>query len=101
VDFLIDSFYSTQWNENGAVRAQHWIDQLMTTMQPYFNREVYQNYPWRGLPDFPTAYWGGAYPRLRKVKLAAVKDSFFHFEQGITPASDVGVDPMLIEPDPS
>jgi hypothetical protein len=103
MDFFIDSFYSTEWTGNGAHRAQRWIDDVMTTMQPYFNGEVYQNYPWRGLADFEKAYWGTGYPRLQKVKLAADKDGFFHFEQGITPATPGSGDEgqIVIEADPS
>ena len=90
MDFFIDSFFSDGWEANGADAAQAWIDGYMDTMQPYFNGQVYQNYPWRGLVDYEKAYWGDAVGKLRDVKLAADPDDFFHFEQSIPPATGRG-----------
>lgn len=87
MDFFIDSFFSPQWNDNGADAAQRWIGGYMETMAPFFNGEVYQNYPWRGLADYETAYWGKAVDKLRQVKRAVDPDDFFHFEQSIPPAT--------------
>ena len=87
MDFFIDSFFSPEWDDNGADAAQAWIDGYMKAMQPFFNGHVYQNYPWRGLPDFEDAYWADAVGKLRDVKLAVDPDDFFHFEQSIPPAS--------------
>ncbi len=87
MDFFIDSFFSPQWKDNGADAAKRWIDGYMEVMQPFFNGHVYQNYPWRGLPDYETAYWGDAVGRLRAVKRAMDPDDFFHFEQSIPPAT--------------
>ncbi|MFN2419336.1 MAG: FAD-binding oxidoreductase, partial [Candidatus Limnocylindria bacterium] len=87
MDFFIDSFFSPEWDDNGADAAQAWIDGYMDAMQPFFNGHVYQNYPWRGLPNFADAYWGDALGKLQDVKLAADPDDFFRFEQSIPPAS--------------
>lgn len=88
MDFFIDSFYAEQWDQNGAHAAQRWIDGFMAAMAPYFNGHVYQNYPWRGLPDYERAYWGDAIGKLRKIKAAVDPDDLFHFEQSIPPATD-------------
>ena len=87
MDFFIDSFFSPEWGDNGADAAQAWIAGYMEAMQPFFNGRVYQNYPWRGLPNYEDAYWGDAVGKLRDVKLAVDPDDFFHFEQSIPPAS--------------
>jgi FAD/FMN-containing dehydrogenase len=59
----------------------------MAALGPYLNGGVYQNYPWRGLADFETAFWRDdkTIARLRKVKAAVDPNEFFRFEQGITP----------------
>jgi FAD/FMN-containing dehydrogenase len=99
MDFFVDSFFSETWDANGRDSAQRWVDGFLAAMAPYLNGEVYQNYPWRGLADYPAAYWGAAtYDQLRKVKAAVDPGSFFHFEQGIVPAED-GPGGIAIEPD--
>ena len=90
MDFFIDSFFSPEWDDNGADAAQGWIDGFMEVMQPFFTGRVYQNYPWRGLPNYEDAYWGAAVGKLRDVKRAVDTDDFFHFEQSIPPASGRG-----------
>jgi hypothetical protein len=90
MDFFIDSFFSPDWDDNGGDVAQAWIDGYMDAMGPYFTGRVYQNYPWRGLPDYEGAYWGNAIGKLRDVKVATDPDDFFHFEQSIPPATNRG-----------
>jgi FAD/FMN-containing dehydrogenase len=96
MDFFIDSFYAEQWDHNGADSAQRWIDGFMGTMAPHFNGHVYQNYPWRSLPDYEWAFWGDSVDELRKVKAAVDPGDLFHFEQSIPPATD-GPGDIVIE----
>lgn len=90
MDFFVDSFFSPQWDDNGADAAQAWIDGFMAAMQPFLTGRVYQNYPWRGLPNYADAYWGDGAAKLGEVKRSVDPDDFFHFEQSIPPATGKG-----------
>ena len=87
MNVFVDSFYSEAWDANGANAAQRWLDTMMGALADFTNGEVYQNYPWRTLPDWQDAYWPGVYPRLQAAKAAYDPTCFFRFEQGITPAN--------------
>ena len=88
-DFFVDSFFDPQGTVTSQQEALKWLNGFMTLMQPYFNGEVYQNYPVRDLPNFREAYWGSGstFDKLLKVKKAYDPTNFFHFEQSISPAS--------------
>jgi FAD/FMN-containing dehydrogenase len=94
MDFFVDVFWL---KDTDKARELAWLDGFMTLMKPHFNGHVYQNYPHRGLEDFPRAYWGDAYGRLMQVKAKYDADNFFHFEQSIPVPPDPGVpiDPIV------
>lgn len=85
-DLVVDVFW-----RNPAERAQMeaWLDGFMVLVKPFLNGHVYQNYPDGSLQNFADAYWGPAYPRLRKVKAQYDPTNFFHFKQSIAlPVTD-------------
>ncbi len=104
MDFFVDVFWDI--TTGGEIQAKQWLDGYMTLMQPYFNGESYQNYPRRGLPNYPQQYWGNFYPTLQQVKKKYDPNNIFNFEQSIqlpnlgVPFQPVGTaaDPFLNQP---
>ena len=64
---------------------QRWTDDLMTSLAPHLSGEVYQNYADEQLDDWPAAYYGANYPRLRQVKQRYDPTDFFRHPQSIRP----------------
>jgi len=79
-DLVVDVFW-----RNPAERTQMeaWLAGFMKLVKPFLNGHVYQNYPDGSLANFAEAYWGPAYPHLRKVKAQYDPTNFFHFAQSI------------------
>lgn len=93
MDFAVDSFFA---GESEAPAAAAWLREFAGLLRaepaPVGNGHVYQNYPEAGLADYPTAYFGAAYHRLREVKTRYdppdpphYPRGFFHFPQSIEP----------------
>ncbi|MFZ2648858.1 MAG: FAD-binding protein, partial [Burkholderiaceae bacterium] len=82
MDFFVDTFWV---DDADRPRAVQWLDGFMQLMAPYFNGEVYQNYPRRNTPNFRQAYWGGAFPALLACKLRYNDTALFDYEQSISP----------------
>lgn len=93
MDFFVDTFWV---DEADQPRAVAWLDQFMQLMAPYFNGEVYQNYPRRNTPGYRRAYWGAAFELLLAYKLRYNATGLLDFEQSISaPAGtpDAGAPP--------
>ena len=86
-DVFVDSFFDKKGTPTSPQQAQDFMDGMMALLQPLMNGQVYQNYPYRGLVDFPQAYWMDAYPGLQSVKTSYDPTNFFRFEQSIVPLS--------------
>jgi FAD/FMN-containing dehydrogenase len=84
-DFFIDSFWDPTWPDCDEETALTWLAGFFGVVEPFLNGEMYQNYPVRDLPDFREQYWGDAFEELLRIKRHYDPDSFFRFEQAITP----------------
>ncbi len=62
-----------------------WIDGLFSVISRYSNFESYQNFIDPSLANWPAAYYGENYSRLRRVKRHYDPDNFFRFAQSIRP----------------
>jgi len=72
------------WQEEKDTAANlAWADDLAGALRPHLTGEVYQNYADSDLADWPAAYYGANYPRLRQVKLRYDPEDFFHHGQSI------------------
>ena len=83
MDFFVDSFWVDDADKASAVA---WLDGFMQLMAPYFNGEVYQNYPRRNTPGYRQAYWGDAFAALLACKLRYNRSTLLDFEQSISAA---------------
>jgi FAD binding domain/Berberine and berberine like len=89
MDFFVDSFFFESGQPTSRGQAQQWLQGYMNLMQGNFNGRMYQNYPIRNFPGFPTAYWDqSTFNQLRTVKTKYDRDNFFRFEQSIPPYTD-------------
>jgi FAD/FMN-containing dehydrogenase len=79
--FLVEHVLITDEREPAAGRD--WIRDSWATVHPWATGGVYPNFPDPGLADWPHAYHGGNYERLRRVKRAYDPDNVFRFEQSI------------------
>ena len=72
------------WQEDADTAANlAWADDLADALRPHLTGEVYQNYAYSDLTDWPSAYYGANYPRLQQVKQRYDPDGFFHHPQSI------------------
>ena len=77
-----------QWVRDDETEANlRWTDEFVAALEPYLSGEVYQNYADEELDDWPAAYYGANYPRLRQVKQRYDPTDFFHHRQSIRPVS--------------
>jgi FAD/FMN-containing dehydrogenase len=60
-----------------------WADGYADAVREHLNGEVYQNYAQADLHDWPGAYYGANYQRLREVKQRYDPDDVFHHPQSI------------------
>jgi FAD/FMN-containing dehydrogenase len=81
MDFFVDVFWDV--NGGGEAAAKQWLNGFMQVMQPFFDGEIYQNYPRGTITDYQEAYWAAAYPTLVKVKQKYDPNNFFNFPQSI------------------
>lgn len=79
-DIFFDVFWLTDAEE--AVMDAY-LEQWKATIAPFWNGQVYQNYPEQVDPDFADHYWGAALPGLVKVKQKYDPGNLFHFAQSI------------------
>lgn len=83
---LIAQEYLTTWEE--PEEEQHnirWIEQVRHTLSPYTAGD-YVNFPDRYIKDWPTAYYGRNFRRLRAVKTKYDPRNVFQFPQSIPPS---------------
>ena len=72
------------WQDDADTAANvAWADDLSDALRPHLTGAVYQNYAGGDLPDWPDAFYGANYPRLRQVKRRYDPDDFFHHPQSI------------------
>ncbi len=66
---------------------QGWFSDTLRFITPFCQPSAFQNWPYRGLPDALTQYYGSNLPRLTQVKKAYDPNNLFHYEQSIPVAS--------------
>ena len=66
--------------------ATQWLRQTYAMVRPLIGRGAYANYADADLSDWPSAYYGANYARLRAVKRTYDPDRLFDFPQAIVPA---------------
>jgi FAD/FMN-containing dehydrogenase len=67
--------------ERGA--ARDWLARSWALVHPWGSGGVYPNFPDPDLQDWPHAYHGTNYDRLRRVKATYDPDGFFRFHQSL------------------
>jgi Berberine and berberine like len=80
--FYISAIALWERDEEAEVNVT-WVDELKEDLQPYLTGEVYQIYSDEDLTDWPGAYYGANYPRLRHVKRRYDPTDFFRHGQSI------------------
>jgi len=60
-----------------------WLDNFYAAMHSYLSGGAYQNFPDRGLADWPRAYYGANLERLMQAKQTWDPDNLFRFAQSI------------------
>jgi FAD binding domain/Berberine and berberine like len=63
-------------------------------IKPFWNRGVYQNFPYAEVPDFRINYWGKAFPALFGVKRKYDPSGAFAFPQAIDAVSTIPGNPV-------
>lgn len=84
-DALIAQEYNTSWeNPNEEESNIKWVENLRRALSPYTAGD-YVNFPDLLIPDWPTAYYGRNFRRLREVKTKYDPLNVFQFPQSIPP----------------
>ena len=80
--------WDTPWKDSGGEKdAITWVERFRVAMRPYVEGS-YVNVPDRSINDWPSAYYGDNFTRLREVKRKYDPENVFHFEQSIPPGSE-------------
>ena len=66
--------------------ARQWLARSHASVHRWGSGGVYPNFPDADLTDWPHAYHGANYARLRRVKARYDPDGFFRFHQAIPPS---------------
>jgi len=69
--------------DDDADACMAWADGYEDALREHLSGEVYQNYAQADLADWPAAYHGANYARLRQVKRRYDPDDAFHHPQSI------------------
>ncbi|WP_129728724.1 FAD-binding oxidoreductase [Ectobacillus funiculus] len=84
-DAIIAQQYFATWNEPSEERQNaRWIEALRDALSPYTTGD-YVNWPDQCIRDWPTAYYGENFHRLREVKTEYDPFNVFKFPQSIPP----------------
>lgn len=75
--------YQSYWEQDAeADKNIQWIERFRTSMFPY-TRGAFRNYCDSLIPDWPAAYFGDNFARLKNVKQIYDPENLFRFEQSI------------------
>jgi hypothetical protein len=74
------------WNDTAlTAHSQAWVAEFGQALRPYVGG-AYVNVPNGAMADWPTAYYGVKYGRLRRIKARFDPSNLFQFQQSIQPA---------------
>jgi FAD/FMN-containing dehydrogenase len=77
------------WDTNAPAAVRDgligWTRQMIATIAPYTANESYQNFPNRGIADWPTEYYAENFARLVDVKTRYDPNNVFRNQQSIPP----------------
>lgn len=62
---------------------QAWLSEQWQFIQSFTQAQSFQNWPWEGVTDWQTAYYGQNFERLREVKRKYDPDNLFTYSQSI------------------
>ena len=79
-NLVMDVFWA---NEAERPTSEKFLADWNKMVQPYWNGEVYQNYPSVDAPNYAQEFWGSAYSVLQRVKAKYDPDNWFTFEQQV------------------
>ena len=76
------------WWINGTPAARQrelldWMASSWCYIQPFTQDQVFQNWPYEGVTDWKTAYYGANFPRLTQVKRRYDPHDLFRYSQSI------------------
>lgn len=84
-DAIIAQEYLATWKDPAEERQNiRWIEELRNALSPFTTGD-YVNWPDRLIRNWPTAYYGENFNRLREVKTAYDPFNVFKFPQSIPP----------------
>jgi FAD/FMN-containing dehydrogenase len=77
------------WDTNAPASVRNgliaWTDEVIRTIAPHTANESYQNFPNRGIVDWPAEYYAENFPRLVEVKTKYDPHDVFRNQQSIPP----------------
>lgn len=77
--------YNTSWKKTDEEKQNiEWVEDIRRALSPYTTGD-YVNFPDRFIQDWPTAYYGRNFRRLREVKTKYDPFNIFQFPQSIPP----------------
>ena len=62
-----------------------WMSSTWSYIQSHTQDQAFQNWPYAGITNWPTAYYGANFDRLVRVKQAYDPHNLFHYAQSIPP----------------